>query len=92
MLAQTPPDCFFFGSLIGVYMSYRGKSLTGPYPQDVFSVEITSISTFVLLMSSVTMVLAVHYARMRQKRKTQGWMLATALLGGLPGVPSAFCG
>ena len=60
-------DCFFFGSLIGTYMSYRGQSLVGPYPQDVFSVEITSISTFLLLMSSLTMVLAVRAAKIHQR-------------------------
>ena len=76
-------DCFFFGALIGMYMSYRGQSLVGPYPRDVFSVEITTISTFLLLMSSLTMVLAVHNAKQRKKRATQGWMLGTALLGTL---------
>ena len=63
-------DCFFFGSLIGTYMAYRGKSLVGPYPQDVFSVEITSISTFLLLMSSLTMVLAVRAAKVHAQSKS----------------------
>jgi len=74
-------ECFFFGSLIGTYMSYRGKSLTGPYPLDVFSVEVTSISTFLLLMSSVTMVLAVHQAKLHNKNMTMFWLVFTALLG-----------
>lgn len=74
-------DCFFFGSLIGVYMSYRGKSLTGPFPLDVFSVEVTSVSTFILLMSSFTMVLAVYYAKLDKVGPTIGWLLATAALG-----------
>jgi heme/copper-type cytochrome/quinol oxidase subunit 3 len=78
-------DCFFFGSLIGTYMSYRGKSLVGPYPAEVFSVEITSISTFLLLMSSLTMVLAVRAARLHKGDAlpvaTIGWMLATAAMG-----------
>lgn len=74
-------DCFFFGSLIGAYMANRGASLAGPFPLDVFSVEMTSISTFLLLMSSVTMVLAVHNAKFRRERATLGWLLATALLG-----------
>ena len=74
-------ECFFFGALIGTYMSYRGRSITGPYPLDVFSVEITSISTFNLLMSSVTMVLAVRQAKMGQKLWTMIWLWATAALG-----------
>lgn len=74
-------ECFFFGSLIGTYMSYRGKSLVGPYPIEVFSVEVTSISTFLLLMSSVTMVLAVAAAKENKSGPAQGWLLLTALLG-----------
>lgn len=74
-------DCFFFGALIGVYMSYRGQSLTGPYPRDVFSVEVTSISTFILLFSSFTMALAVLFAKQGQRQKSIMMMLATALMG-----------
>ena len=74
-------DCFFFGSLIGVYMSYRGQSLVGPYPLDVFSVGVTSISTFLLLMSSLTMVLAVHQAKENKINPTIFWIICTALLG-----------
>lgn len=83
-------DCFFFGALIGTYMSYRGKSLVGPYPIDVFSVEITSISTFLLLMSSLTMVLAVRAAKIYKQSKSEalpltvmGWMWATAAMGAI---------
>lgn len=56
-------ECFFFGSLIGTYMSTRGKSVVGPFPIDVFDPAVTSISTFDLLVSSLTMALAVYYAK-----------------------------
>ncbi len=75
-------ECFFFGSLIGTYMSYRGKSLTGPYPLDVFDPAVTSISTFDLLASSLFMVLAVHYAKTGEVNKMLGWLAAT-MVGGL---------
>jgi len=75
-------ECFFFGSLIGTYMSYRGKSLNGPYPRDVFSANVTSISTFDLLLSSLFMALAVHYAKEKNLQKTLVWLGAT-ILGGL---------
>ncbi|MDP2316011.1 MAG: heme-copper oxidase subunit III [Pseudomonadota bacterium] len=75
-------ECFFFGSLIGTYMSYRGKSLTGPYPLDVFDPAVTSISTFDLLASSLFMVLAVHYAKAGEINKMLGWVAAT-MVGGL---------
>jgi len=74
-------ECFFFGSLIGTYMSYRGKSLVGPYPLDVFSVEVTSVSTFLLLMSSFTMVLAVAAAKDKKRGQVLAWLWTTAALG-----------
>jgi heme/copper-type cytochrome/quinol oxidase subunit 3 len=74
-------DCFFFGSLIGVYMSYRGQSLTGPYPRDVFDVTITSISTFVLLFSSFTMALAVMFSKRGNRAGTVASLLLTAAAG-----------
>ena len=75
-------ECFFFGSLIGTYMSYRGKSINGPYPLDVFSAEVTSISTFDLLLSSLFMALAVHYAKLGEINKALAWIAAT-IVGGL---------
>jgi len=75
-------ECFFFGSLIGTYMSYRGKSINGPYPLDVFSAEVTSISTFDLLLSSLFMALAVHYAKLGEINKALAWIAAT-VVGGL---------
>jgi heme/copper-type cytochrome/quinol oxidase subunit 3 len=75
-------ECFFFGSLIGTYMSYRGKSLNGPYPRDVFSANITSMSTFDLLLSSLFMALAVHYAKEKNLQQMLVWLGAT-ILGGL---------
>ena len=52
-------DCMFFAALIATYMVYRGQSLNGPYPNDIISVPITTISTFVLLCSSFAMVQAL---------------------------------
>ena len=56
-------DCMFFGSLIGTYLVYKGRSIQGPYPQDVFDIPLTTVSSFVLLMSSVFMVIALYYLR-----------------------------
>ncbi len=75
-------DCFFFGTLIGVYMAYRGQSLVGPYPLDVFSVEVTTISTFILLLSSFLMALAVRSAHLGTERgKVVIYLALTALCG-----------
>lgn len=74
-------EAIFFAALIAVYLSNRGHSVVGPYPLDVFDILLTSISTFVLLMSSLTMVLAVHAAQYGHQRAMGRWLLATAGLG-----------
>ncbi len=74
-------ECLFFGSLIATYQVYRGQSLVGPYPHDVFNIPYTSVSAFVLLMSSLTMALAVNSMRLKNLPAARIWLIATALLG-----------
>jgi heme/copper-type cytochrome/quinol oxidase subunit 3 len=79
-------DCMFFGTLIGTYMVYRNRSeqiLTPPYPQEIFDIPYTSVSAFVLLMSSLTMVLALSGIQRGDYRSLRIWLLATALLGAI---------
>lgn len=64
-------ECMLFTSLISTYLIYKGRSLVGPYPHEtwtdpatgrvfpaILNIPVTSASTFVLLMSSLAMVLA----------------------------------
>jgi heme/copper-type cytochrome/quinol oxidase subunit 3 len=74
-------ECMFFGSLIGTYFFYKDKSLAGPLPEDIFSIEITTISTFLLLMSSLTMALAVDAMKTRKVSQAKAFLAATALQG-----------
>jgi cytochrome c oxidase subunit 3/cytochrome o ubiquinol oxidase subunit 3 len=74
-------DCLFFGALISTYVLYRGASTQGPYPKDVFDIPYTSVSSFVLLGSSLTMVLALAAAQRRDFGRMRIWLLATAMLG-----------
>ena len=74
-------ETLFFGALISTYMVFRGKSLVGPYPEDLFNIPYTSVSAFVLLMSSMTMVLALSALQRGDQRRTRIWIMATALLG-----------
>ena len=74
-------DCLFFGALIATYMVYRGQSLVGPYPNDIIDIPLTTISTFVLLMSSFAMVQALAATNANDQRGIKIWLLATALLG-----------
>lgn len=74
-------ECMFFGSLIGTYLAYRGKSIQGPFPHETFSVLVTSCSTFVLLTSSLAMVLALHYVESANRRLAGLWLFITAAFG-----------
>jgi cytochrome c oxidase subunit 3/cytochrome o ubiquinol oxidase subunit 3 len=74
-------DCLLFGGLISTYLLMRHKSISGPGPQDMFDIPFTSVSSFVLLMSSLTMVLAVSAATRGDDRNTRLWLTCTALLG-----------
>src|SRR2546426_8908878 len=77
-------ECLFFGSLIAAYLLYRGRSEEigiGPYPEDVFDIPFTSVSAFVLLMSSVSMVLALAAIQRGDRRGLNVWLFTTAILG-----------
>jgi len=73
-------ECLLFGALISTYVLYRGRG-EGPFPADVFDIPYTSVSSFVLLASSLTMVLALAAAQREDAGQTRLWLLTTALLG-----------
>jgi heme/copper-type cytochrome/quinol oxidase subunit 3 len=75
-------DCLFFGAFIATYLLYRGRSgQTGPTPQDVYNIPFTSVTSFILLMSSLTMVLALAAIQRGDYRRFRVWIMATALFG-----------
>jgi cytochrome c oxidase subunit I len=78
-------ECLFFGTLISTYVIYKGRSLTGPHPHGkdgILNIPLTSISTFDLLMSSFSMVLAVAAIERGDRRATRRW-LGVTVVGGL---------
>jgi heme/copper-type cytochrome/quinol oxidase subunit 3 len=97
-------ECMLFASLISTYLIYKGRSVVGPYPHEaclppgcstklpaILNIPVTSASTFVLLMSSLAMVLALAAVETRdQPKHTTGekilgssklWLWMTAILG-----------
>jgi heme/copper-type cytochrome/quinol oxidase subunit 3 len=74
-------DCLFFGAFISAYLLYRGRSEEGPFPDDVYNIPFTSATSFILLMSSLTMVLALAAIQRGDYRRLRIWLLATALFG-----------
>jgi heme/copper-type cytochrome/quinol oxidase subunit 3 len=52
-------ECLLFGGLISTYMLYRNRQAENLGPDQLWDIPFTSASSFVLLMSSLTMVLGV---------------------------------
>src|SRR5262245_22799775 len=76
-------ECMLFTSLISTYLIYKGRSVVGPYPHEpcsaevcgqalnpILNIPVTSASTFVLLMSSLAMVLALAAV---ENKDQPGW-------------------
>ena len=97
-------ECMLFASLISTYLIYKGRSPTGPFPHEpwtnpstgevmkpILDIPVTSASAFVLLMSSVAMVMALNAVQTKYEPKvttwdkikgsSKLWLAATALLG-----------
>jgi cytochrome c oxidase subunit 3/cytochrome o ubiquinol oxidase subunit 3 len=74
-------DCLFFGAFISAYLLYRGRPQTGPTPKELFNIPFTSATSFILLMSSMAMVLALAAIQRGDHRRFRLWTLATALFG-----------
>jgi cytochrome c oxidase subunit 3/cytochrome o ubiquinol oxidase subunit 3 len=74
-------ECLFFGALISTYLIYHTRTLEGPTAAEIFDIPFTSASTFILLMSSLGMVLALAAIQAGEMRKFRAWTLATALMG-----------
>ncbi len=75
-------EFLFFGALITNYLLYAARpGLARPYPAEIYDIPFTSVSSFVLLMSSLTMVLAHNAIERKDQSGTRTWLLATAMLG-----------
>ena len=74
-------ECLFFGAMVATYLLYLNRTNDGPTAFDVFDIPFTSASTFILLMSSLAMVLALDAIQKDDLRTFRIWILTTALLG-----------
>jgi cytochrome c oxidase subunit 3 len=85
-------DAFTFGAFLISYGTIRFSANSWPNPNVVFNsfpgthanlpLAFVSLMTFILIMSSVTMVLAVHEGHLMNKRGVVKWM-AWTIVGGL---------
>jgi len=87
MWAFLGSDCMFFGTLISTHLIYRKISATvgSNYLdiRDLFDIELTSFSTFVLLASSLFMALAVSAIHKGNLTSTRWMLFGTIIFGGI---------
>lgn len=76
-------EFLFFGALITNYLLFKGRDYGegALYPVELYDIPFTSISSFVLLMSSLTMVLAHSALARDDQAQTRTWLFATGALG-----------
>ena len=77
-------EIMFFAALIGTFIVIRFGAAQWPLPLEVHLKEwIGATNTFVLLMSSVTIVLALESAKHSRSGAAKGWLFLTLMLGSL---------
>jgi cytochrome c oxidase subunit 3 len=75
-------EIMFFAGLIGTYIVLRFGAVMWPKPHDVhLSEPIGATNTFVLICSSVSIVLALEAAKRNKASEAKGWIIVTFLLG-----------
>ena len=75
-------EIMFFAGLIGTYIVLRFGAPTWPLPREVhLSEPIGAFNTFVLICSSVSVVLCLEAARANQVVAAKGWLIVTFALG-----------
>jgi heme/copper-type cytochrome/quinol oxidase subunit 3 len=90
MWVYLASDCLLFGGMISTYLIYKNRpaevaGLAGSdkIPSEYFDIPFTSMTSFILLMSSLTMVLSVNAIIRGDLKRMRLWLVATAVLGGL---------
>lgn len=90
MWVYLASDCLLFGGMISTYLIYKNRPAEVPnlagsdlIPSEFFDIPFTSMTSFILLMSSLTMVLSVNAVIRGDLKRMRLWLVATAVLGGL---------
>jgi cytochrome c oxidase subunit 3 len=77
-------EIMFFAGLIGTYIVLRFGAPTWPTPHEVhLSEPVGAFNTFVLICSSVTVVLAFEAAKANKTGAAKLWIFATFVLGSI---------
>lgn len=72
-------EVMFFTALIAAYITFRTRGLLDP--GDVLNVPLTALNTFILIVSSLTVVLALDAIQKNDQKRFVLFLLATLVLG-----------
>ncbi len=75
-------DAMTFGGLLIAYGILRAGNVQWPLPSSVLGIKFTGLMTFVLILSSLFMVLALDWAKKGNAKLAARWLVFTAC-GGL---------
>lgn len=76
-------EVMFFTALIGGSLTIRRVSANWPHPGAILNVPLTTLNTFILIVSSLTVVLALSAVQEGDQRRFRRFLLATAALGAI---------
>lgn len=74
-------EVVLFGCLFATYIALRNSVPSGPTAEELFKIEIIALSTFILLTSSLTSVLAIMSMHKHKLKSLLVWLFVTVLLG-----------
>ena len=74
-------EIIFFTALIGGSLLLRVRTGEWPLPNEILNVPLTSLNTFILIVSSLTVVNALSAIEGGDQRMLKRWLIATAALG-----------
>ncbi len=74
-------EAVLFGTLFATFLTLRNQIADGPSANELFSLPITALATFILLVSSLTSVFAIQAMHRGNKKTLQQWLAVTVVLG-----------
>lgn len=74
-------EAVLFGTLFATFLTLRNQVADGPSAAELFSLPITAVATFILLVSSLSSVFAIQAMHRGDKKLLAAWLGVTVGLG-----------
>lgn len=74
-------ETVLFGTLFASFIALRGGIADGPSADELFSIPLVAVATFILLTSSLFSVMAIQALHRHDLKRVQFWLGITVLFG-----------